>query len=184
MDPTKYADRNNRIAENIRAARAARQVGLRQLAANIHDDGYSISHSALHRIEQGQKSPTIEELFYIAGALETDVTVLLRGAAKMRRGDMDGVKDEPEPGVRIADMLVTPDVRGAINEMTANVLTPDVMEAIQGDVRELMTKVVLEGALREFADGVFEQKVGKASPRQYHKVREAQDAVESEQVND
>jgi transcriptional regulator with XRE-family HTH domain len=66
------------LARNVRAARAARQIGQQELAARMRALGYSAwLHQTVGNVERGKRRLVAEELLGLALALETTVNNLM-----------------------------------------------------------------------------------------------------------
>lgn len=61
-----------KIGDNIVKLRKERNLTQVELAAKLN-----IEDSALRRIEKGRTNPTIKSVYYIAAALEVDITLLI-----------------------------------------------------------------------------------------------------------
>lgn len=66
------------LARNVRARRAARQIGQQELAARMRRLGFSAwAHQAVSNVERGKRRLAAEEILGLALALETTMSDLL-----------------------------------------------------------------------------------------------------------
>ena len=80
MFGNKTADgRNNIVGVKVAELRKGMKISQRQLADNLQAINLDIDKNAIQRIESGQRFVTDIELGYLAKALGTTITELLKG---------------------------------------------------------------------------------------------------------
>ncbi|MFP5204089.1 MAG: helix-turn-helix domain-containing protein [Acidobacteriota bacterium] len=79
-----------KVAAQVREIRRSRHLSQRQLAARMQ-----VPRTYISKIENGKAIPTLGSLERLAGALEVDVSKLVRDARSRREEDVAGIFADP-----------------------------------------------------------------------------------------